>query len=150
MNEDIDEINEETLIRLKLLSKRLDESIKIPGTNYKIGIDPLIGLIPGGGDILGGILSMYIMYIGIQMGAPRNTIKKMFKNILLELTIGWIPVIGDLFDMVWKSNRRNVELLEQTMLINKKDTAIGYIVLIVLILCMILIIMGIYALSFRA
>ena len=65
MNEEIIEINEEKLLRLKLLSERLDDSIKIPGTNQKIGIDAVVGIIPILGDFIGVIFSVYIMYSGI-------------------------------------------------------------------------------------
>ena len=65
MNDEQKELNEEKLLRLKRLSHNLDEAITIPGTERKIGIDPIIGLIPGGGDLIGGVISIYIMYAGI-------------------------------------------------------------------------------------
>ena len=71
MNEEQKELNEEKLLRLKRLSHKLDEAFTVPGTERKIGIDPIIGLIPGGGDLIGGVLSIYIMYAGIGMGVSR-------------------------------------------------------------------------------
>ncbi len=109
MNEEQKELNEEKLLRLKTLSHKLDEAITIPGTERKIGIDPIIGLIPGAGDLVGGMLSLYIMHAGITMGASRKDIIRMFGNVALEFIIGCIPIVGDLFDATWKSNQRNVK-----------------------------------------
>ena len=83
MNDEQKELNEEKLLRLKRLSHNLDEAFTIPGTERKIGIDPIIGLIPGGGDLIGGALSIYIMHAGIRMGMPRSVIIRMFGNIAL-------------------------------------------------------------------
>ena len=115
----IEEINEEKLIRLKLLSKRLDNNITIPGTKTKIGLDPIIGAIPIIGDLIGALLSTYIMYSGIKMGVPRSVVAQMATNIILDFTIV-IPIIGDIFDIIWKSNKRNVKLIEEAMMAKKK------------------------------
>ena len=112
MDEEIIERNEEKLLRLKLLSERLDELTKIPGTNQKIGIDAIIGVIPILGDFIGVVFSTYIMYSGIKMGVSSKVVTKMAANIAIEFMIGWIPVIGDIFDVLWKANKRNVELIE--------------------------------------
>ena len=133
MDSDTKEIIEERMGRLRLLSQRLDDSITIPGTKYKIGVDPIIGLIPGGGDVFGAILSIYIMYSGIKIGVPRATVNKMFKNILLEFIVGCIPVVGDLFDIVWKSNQRNVKLIEESIAPEEDNKFIGYITILTLI-----------------
>ena len=133
MNDEQKELNEEKLLRLKRLSHNLDEAITIPGTERKIGIDPIIGLIPGGGDLIGGVLSIYIMHAGIRMGMPRSVIIRMFGNIALEFIIGCIPIIGDLFDAMWKSNQRNVKLIEDSIISEEKNTLFGYFLIGVLI-----------------
>ena len=133
MNEELKELNEEKLVRLKTLSHRLDEAITIPGTERKIGIDPIIGLIPGVGDFVGGILSLYIMHAGIAMGASRKDIIRMFGNVALEFIIGCIPIVGDVFDATWKSNQRNVELIENSVMSEEKNTLFGYVLIGVLI-----------------
>jgi len=133
MNDEQKELNEEKLLRLKRLSHNLDEAITIPGTERKIGIDPIIGLIPGGGDLIGGALSIYIMHAGIRMGMPRSVIIRMFGNIALEFIIGCIPIIGDLFDAMWKSNQRNVKLIEDSIISEEKNTLFGYFLIGVLI-----------------
>ena len=133
MNDEQKELNEEKLLRLKRLSHNLDEAFTIPGTERKIGIDPIIGLIPGGGDLIGGALSIYIMHAGIRMGMPRSVIIRMFGNIALEFIIGCIPIIGDLFDAMWKSNQRNVKLIEDSIISEEKNTIFGYLLIGILI-----------------
>ncbi|MGB3404948.1 MAG: DUF4112 domain-containing protein [Microcoleaceae cyanobacterium] len=98
--------------QLRQLSHVLDNAIPVPGTSYRIGLDPILGLIPGGGDIVGGILSAYIMFKAFQMGVPRKTLTQMATNIALESLVGTVPVLGDVFDVAWKANVKNVELLE--------------------------------------
>ena len=145
MNEETIELNEEKLLRLKLLSERLDNSIKIPGTNQKIGIDPIIGLIPILGDFIGVIFSTYIMYSGIKMGVSSKIVKKMATNLAIEFIIGSIPIIGDIFDALWKANKKNVELIEEATIENQENYRLNYLIiasLIVLILGLILVILG--------
>lgn len=101
-----------TLRRLRTLSRVLDSAITIPGTNYSFGLDPLLGLLPAGGDIAGAALSAYIVFAAAQMGVPRESLVQMVYNILLETLVGTVPVLGDLFDAAWKANIKNMELLE--------------------------------------
>jgi hypothetical protein len=99
--------------RLRRLSQLLDSAIKIPGTAFRIGIDPIIGLIPGGGDTMGLMMSAFIVLEAAQMGASKSTLGTMAFNVLLETIAGTVPGVGDLFDATWKSNVRNITLLEQ-------------------------------------
>ena len=140
MSEEIDEIMEEKIIRLKRLSERLDETFKIPGTDYKIGIESIIGAIPLVGDLIGGIISTYIMYSGIKMGASPRIIAQMAANIAIDFAIGSIPIVGDLFDFVWKANKKNVELIEETILLNEETNKINYLIVATLIVGLIAII----------
>tara|TARA_Y100000814_G_scaffold264213_1_gene216805 strand:+ start:319 stop:756 length:438 start_codon:yes stop_codon:yes gene_type:complete len=128
------EIKEEKLIRLKRLSERLDDTFTIPGTKYKIGIEALIGAVPIIGDLIGGILASYIMYSGVKMGAPPQIIARMAVNIAIDFTIGSIPIIGDLFDLVWKANKKNVELIEDATLDDKEEQKLNYLIITALIL----------------
>jgi Domain of unknown function (DUF4112) len=91
----------------------MDSAIGIPGTKFRIGLDPIIGLLPGGGDTAGLILSSYIVLEAARMGASKSTLSTMALNILLETVVGTVPVVGDIFDVTWKSNIRNIELLEE-------------------------------------
>ena len=87
MSEERNEIIEERIIRLKRLSERLDETFTVPGTDYKIGIESIIGAIPLVGDLIGGIISTYIMYSGIKMGASPRVITQMAMNIAIDLSL---------------------------------------------------------------
>ena len=101
-----------TLKRLQRLSHLLDNAILIPGTGYRIGIDPLLGLLPGAGDLVAGALSAYIVIESARMGLPRFTVSQMVCNLLLDVLLGSVPILGDLFDASWKANTKNLSLLE--------------------------------------
>jgi hypothetical protein len=104
--------NEAILKRLRTLTNVLDNAIPIPGTPYRVGLDPLLGLIPAGGDIAGAALSAYIVVSAAKLGLPRESLVRMVLNILLEVVVGTVPVLGDLFDVAWKANVKNMELLD--------------------------------------
>lgn len=101
-----------TLQRLRMVSHVLDNAFPVPGTHYRVGIDPFLGLIPGGGDTIGGVLSAYIVLEAMQMSLPRETLIRMVTNLLTDSIVGTIPFLGDLFDVGWKANSRNMALLE--------------------------------------
>ncbi|MEO1145995.1 MAG: DUF4112 domain-containing protein [Cyanobacteria bacterium J06638_22] len=101
-----------TLQRIRMVSHVLDEAFPVPGTGYRIGIDPFLGLIPGGGDTIGGVLSAYIVLEAMQLRLPRETLIRMVTNLLTDSILGTIPLLGDLFDVGWKANSRNLALLE--------------------------------------
>lgn len=101
------------LQRLRGLSHVLDNAIAIPGIGYRIGLDPVIGLLPGGGDVIAGLISIYVVAEAARLGVPTATLGRMGVNILIEVLMGAIPMIGDFFDVVWKANARNVDLLER-------------------------------------
>jgi len=143
MNEERNEIIEERIIRLKRLSERLDETFTVPGTDYKIGIESIIGAIPLVGDLIGGILSTYIMYSGIKMGASPRIIAQMAANIAIDFAIGSIPIVGDLFDFVWKANKKNVKLIEEVSVLNEETNKINYLIVATLIVGLLAIILTI-------
>jgi hypothetical protein len=99
------------LSRVRWLSYLLDERFRIPGTRYRIGLDGLLGVLPGVGDTIGTLLSAYILFEAIQLGVPRATLLRMVGNIALDTLVGAIPVVGDVFDVAWKANKKNVALL---------------------------------------
>ena len=119
MNNDEKEILDEKLVRLRQLSENLDESFTIPGTNIKFGMDALLGLVPGGGDLVSGIFSLYMLRAAVKMKLPKRAIFSMLVNILLDTTIGIIPVAGDIFDIFWKSNKRNLKIIEKHLANNR-------------------------------
>lgn len=101
--------------RLRRLAWLMDSSIPLPG-GYRIGLDGLVGLIPGIGDAAGALVSSYIVVEAGRLGAPKSLLVRMGFNVLLETLIGTVPLLGDLFDFVYKANLRNVRLLEQHVL----------------------------------
>lgn len=96
--------------RMQITAVVLDEGIRVPGTDYRVGVDPLLGILPGAGDLLSGGLSLYIVLEAARLGVPYSTLLKMIANISLDVLGGTIPVVGDIFDFVWKANKRNFEL----------------------------------------
>lgn len=99
------------LKRLDSLAYLLDNSIPIPGTGARVGIDAVIGLVPGIGDVAGTAMSAYIVMQAARMGAPASVIARMVLNVGVETIVGSIPFLGDLFDAGWKANARNITLL---------------------------------------
>lgn len=93
------------------LSRYLDGLFRIPGTGWRFGLDALIGLIPNVGDTLTFLPSMYILFSGVRYGVPKITLLRMALNIAIDYLVGMIPFIGDAFDLVWRSNKKNMELI---------------------------------------
>lgn len=102
-----------TLNRIRKLSRLMDTSIRIPVIGFRIGIDPIIGLVPGAGDLVSTAFSAYIIFLATRFGIPRQDLAKMVFNVGLEAVVGTVPLIGDLFDAFYKSNIRNLAILEQ-------------------------------------
>ncbi|MEB3150425.1 MAG: DUF4112 domain-containing protein [Sphaerospermopsis kisseleviana] len=101
-----------TLKRLQQISKLLDNAITIPGTPVGIGLDPILGLIPVGGDVLGLIFSLHIVIESAKLGISKATLGRMIVNIIIDALVGAIPMLGDLFDFAWRANNYNLILLE--------------------------------------
>lgn len=101
------------LNHIRKLSRLMDTAIRIPGIGFRIGLDPIIGLIPGAGDLISTGFSAYIIFLAARFGLPREVLNKMLFNIGLEAAVGAVPLVGDLFDAYYKSNIRNLTLLEQ-------------------------------------
>ncbi|MBZ5707757.1 DUF4112 domain-containing protein [Nannocystis pusilla] len=90
----------------------LDSAVRVPGTEWRFGIDPLLGLAPGLGDTIGAVLSGWIVVRAAGLGASPATLARMTGNVLLDALVGAVPVLGDIFDFGFKANRRNLDLLE--------------------------------------
>ena len=102
---------EQRIARLEALANLLDTAILIPGTNVRFGIDALIGLVPGIGDVVTTLMSLYLVKEARALGAPRHLILRMLGNVALDSVVGAVPIAGDLFDVMWRANRRNMALL---------------------------------------
>ena len=96
-------------------ARLLDESFRVPGTDFRVGVDGLVGLIPVVGDAIGAALSATVVVIAARAGVPLPVLLRMIGNVLLEFAVGAIPVLGDAFDFVFKANRRNADLLEKAI-----------------------------------
>ena len=101
------------LAHLRGLSRALDGAVTIPGTGIRLGLDPLIGLVPVLGDWVGGLLSGYIVVRAAGLGASLATLLRMLGNLGLDALVGSVPVLGDIFDLGFRANQRNLELLRK-------------------------------------
>ncbi|MBD2295289.1 DUF4112 domain-containing protein [Anabaena sphaerica FACHB-251] len=119
-----------TLKRLRQISGLLDNAITIPGTKVGIGLDPILGLIPVGGDVLVLIFSFYIIIESARLGVSRATLSRMVVNIIIDALVGAIPMLGDLFDFAWRANSYNITLLEDYLKLpgEKKKADQGFII----------------------
>ena len=101
--------------RIERLAYFLDNAIPLPFLNYSIGWEPVIGLIPGIGDLAGLLLSGVIIVQAARLGTPKTVLLYMILNAGIESVIGLVPIVGDLFDFVWKANTRNIKLMQQAL-----------------------------------
>ena len=139
--------------RVRALARLLDNSISIPGTKWKIGLDPIIGLIPGVGDMIGAVLSGYIVLEAVHAEVPTFTLARMLVNVGIDTLLGSIPAVGDVFDAAWKSNVMNVALLERHLAATgnappKRRNVVGVMTLALIVLVLIVgagVALGIFA-----
>jgi hypothetical protein len=101
--------------RLDLIARVLDTAFIVPGTNIRFGIEAIIRLMPGIGDAVASALSCVILVEAHRLGVPRAVLVRMIANVLLEGTAGAVPVVGDMFDIVFRANRRNIRILRDYM-----------------------------------
>ena len=124
------------------LSRYLDGLFRIPGTNWRFGLDALIGLVPNVGDTLTSFASFYILLAGVRYGVPKITLLRMALNIGIDYLVGSIPFLGDAFDFFWKSNQRNMDLIRTRATGKGEGTRSDYIFIFVLIGSLILLLLG--------
>jgi Domain of unknown function (DUF4112) len=101
------------LNRLKLLSRFMDSGWSIPFTKIRFGADSVLGLIPGGGDLVAMLISLYVVVKAYELGAPNHILLRMVGNVAIDTGLGSVPVLGDIFDVFFKSNIKNVDLLHE-------------------------------------
>jgi Domain of unknown function (DUF4112) len=103
------------LARARALTRLLDSAAKIPGTGIRFGLDPVLGVVPGLGDVCGAALAGYLVLLAQRLGAPRAVVLRMLTNVAVDTACGTVPVLGDAFDVAFKSSTRNLALLERAL-----------------------------------
>ena len=106
---------DDPLARARTFTRLLDSAAKIPGTGIRFGLDPILGLVPGLGDVAGAALACYLVLLAQRLGAPRSVLVRMLGNVAADTIGGTGPVLGDAFDVAFKSNTRNLALLERAL-----------------------------------
>jgi hypothetical protein len=104
---------EDAIARVTLVAKLLDSAFLIPGLNRRVGLDAVLGLVPGVGDAVSAALASYIIWEARQLGLPRWKIARMIGNVAVDTAIGAVPFAGDLFDVFFKSNQRNLRIIHE-------------------------------------
>ena len=105
----------QSVARLEALARLMDGAFVLPGTNIRIGLDAIIGLLPVAGDLIAGLVSSYLIWEARRLGAPRWLIARMMANALLDTAVGAVPVVGDAFDVLFRANMKNMALLRRHM-----------------------------------
>jgi hypothetical protein len=100
------------LARIRSISDLWDRAFGIPGTKWRVGLESVLGLLPVGGDVVGLGISIYILWQVVQFNLPKTILVRMVVNIAIDALVGSVPILGDLFDVTWKANTKNVNLLE--------------------------------------
>ena len=131
---------------LDQLSRAMDGLFRIPGTGWRIGLDALVGLVPGVGDFATTAVSFYILAAGVRYRVPKATLLRMAANIGVDYLLGAVPVVGDLFDAAWKSNQMNVELLRRRASVSAEEATSGrasdWLFLGVILIALLLLLVG--------
>ncbi len=104
---------EARLQRIRLIAQLMDDSITVPGTDYRVGWDAIVGLVPGIGDFLAACVSSWIVYEAKQLGLPKWKLARMMANISIDTTLGVIPFVGDAFDATFKANLKNCQIVHK-------------------------------------
>ena len=121
---------------LRRWARVFDSAFRIPGTKITFGLDPILGLIPGLGDVASPVFSLFFVWHGVRLGVPKVVLARMVLNVLIDSGVGAIPVIGDLFDFGWKANAWNLALLERHAIAGRRPTSFDYVFVI---LCSVLV-----------
>lgn len=121
--------NERSLARLRSLAHLMDDQFELPLIRVRIGLDPILGLIPAGGDWVSWAVSVYILWEAMKLGVPAKTLLRMGWNLTLDLVAGYVPIIGDLADVVIKANRKNVDLVFEHFQAHTDPLAPGHVII---------------------
>lgn len=135
---------------INTLAKLMDNQFRIPGTNIRFGLDAIIGLVPGAGDLTTFGISGYMLWVMARNGASGFLLARMFLNVIIDTVVGAIPILGDLFDVAFKSNIRNMKLMEQHYKEGRHNGSAWKLIIpimLILLLLMVAILYGLYRLA---
>lgn len=137
------------LSQLSMMAKLMDAQFKIPGTDIRFGLDALIGLVPGAGDLTTFGISSYMLWVMVKNGASGFVLARMIMNVLIDTLFGSIPILGDVFDVAFKSNLKNMKLMQEHYVEGRHNGSAWKViipVLLILFLLMTAILYGLYLL----
>jgi len=129
---------ERSLELLRRWARLFDAAFRIPGTGFRFGLDPLIGLIPGLGDLASPLLTIFILWQATRLRVPKVVLVRMVLNALIDAGVGAIPVVGDAFDFAWRSNEWNMALLERHAMPGRRATSADYLFVTLCVLVVVL------------
>jgi hypothetical protein len=135
------------LARYTFLTHLLDQAFRVPGTRWRFGLDAIVGLVPGAGDIAGALVGLYGVWVARQLGAPASLLARMLGNLATDAVAGAVPLIGDLFDFAYKPHVRNVVLIERWLASPHSVRRRSTLMLLVIPLALVAIVVGVLALT---
>lgn len=135
--------SEKRLRSVRALARLLDEAVRIPGLGTRVGLDAVLGLVPGIGDALGAALSGWVIVVAARLGAPPAILARMAGNAALDALVGSVPLLGDLFDVGWRANMRNVALLERWLQRPREARAASAAIVVALLVALAAIVAGV-------
>jgi hypothetical protein len=130
------------LVALRRFATLMDEAVAVPGTRRRVGLDAAIGLIPGVGDIIGGLMSAVIVAAAIRHRVPMRKITRMVVNILIDVCLGEIPVVGDIFDFLFEENMMNMRILMTYRDRQRRPRTMREIALAIALICAFIVLMA--------
>jgi hypothetical protein len=124
---------------LRRWARIFDSAVRIPGTRITFGLDPILGLVPGLGDVASPVFSLFFLWHGLRLGVPKVVFARMVFNVLIDTAVGAIPVAGDFFDFGWKANAWNLALLERHAMPGRRATSSDWLVVILCTLAVVIV-----------
>jgi len=130
---------QQRLAALRRMSRLLDSAYQVPGTSYRFGLDPILGLVPGLGDLISPLFTIALLWQGHDLSLPRVVQLRMLFNVAIDTVVGMVPLAGDLFDFAWKANDMNMALLERHAVEQRAAAAGDWIFVVGLTLLLLLV-----------